>query len=50
MKKYDLGSIVTIESAQIIKSLGAAVVVTDGKFLEIVKEDKDGKKLCDSLQ
>lgn len=38
MKKYDLGSIVTIQSAQIIFNLGVAVIVTDGQYVEIVKE------------
>lgn len=38
MKKYDIGSIVTIESAQIIFNRGVAVIVTDGKYVQIVKE------------
>lgn len=50
MKKYDIAAVVTIESAQIINNLGVAVIVTDGKHIQIIKEDKNGKGICDSLQ
>lgn len=42
MKKYDISSIITIQSAQIIFNRGVTVIVTDGRYVEINKEDKDG--------
>lgn len=44
MKKYDIAVVVTIESAQIINNLGVAVIVTDGKYIQIVKEDDKSRK------
>lgn len=39
-EKYDFGEIVSLNAALIIYAMGVQVVVEDGRFLRISKEEK----------
>jgi hypothetical protein len=38
-RKYEVGEVLSLETAIIMQNEGLAVIVTDGKFVEIDKED-----------
>ncbi|AGK95604.1 hypothetical protein [Clostridium pasteurianum] len=38
-RKYDVGEIMTLEEAVIFQNEGVAIVVTDGKFVEVYVEE-----------
>jgi hypothetical protein len=39
-RKFELGTVLDIEMVEDINKLGLSVVATDGKFIQIEKEDK----------
>lgn len=39
-EKYDFGDIVSLNAAMLIYTIGVQVVVTDGRYLQISKEEK----------
>jgi hypothetical protein len=40
-KKYEVADWLTLESAESIHEVGVALVITDGKYAQIVKEDDE---------
>jgi hypothetical protein len=40
-KKYEIADCLTLESAESIHEVGVALVITDGKYAQIVKEEED---------
>ena len=40
-KKYEVADCLTLENAESIHEVGVALVITDGKYAQIVKEDDE---------